>query len=123
SSLAMANAGIGMATAMWSATSNKDPNGLVHMDAGSTAKNVLGGAAVGTMILPGIGTAIGALIGLARSIHKVGEAEKEARKDAEEWSIALAKTLTLAQRAEAGGESWKQTVIGVRDAYLKAGFS
>src|SRR6185503_8642330 len=81
------------------------------------------GAAVGTMILPGIGTAIGALIGLARSFHKVGEAEKAARKAAEEWSVALAKTLTLSQRAEAGGESWKQTVIGVRDAYLKAGFS
>lgn len=131
SKMGMVTSGIGAASAMLSATGHTDPHGLGHMDAKSTAQNVMGGAmtgaAIGSMFGPGYGTAIGfavgALVGLARSIHKVGEAEKEARKDAEDWSVALQGTLTQSQLNEAGGESWKMTVIGIRDAYLKAGFS
>lgn len=35
----------------------------------------------------------------------------------------IAKNLTAQQRLEAGGESWKETVIGVRDAYREVGLS
>jgi len=119
SKMGMATGAIGMAGAMWSATSHK-----------STAQNVIGGAMTGAAIgsvIPGIGTAagaaVGALVGLARSIKKVGEEEKDARKEAALFAGELAKTATAAQMAEAGGEGWKLEVIQVRDAYLKAGLS
>ena len=127
----MAIAGVGMATAMLSATSHKGGNdNLGHMDKKSTAQNVAGGAMTGAAIgsvIPVLGTAagaaIGAMVGLARSIHKVGEAEKEARKAAQEFASELANMATVAQQLEAGGEGWKLEVIQVRDAYLKAGLS
>lgn len=48
-------------------------------------------------------------------------AEKAGREKVKEYEAALAGTLTETQRLEAGTDSWKQTVVAVRDAYIAAG--
>lgn len=49
--------------------------------------------------------------------------EKQQRSLVAEFEKDLAAGLTATQKLEAGGESWKQTVIAVRDAYLAQGRS
>jgi hypothetical protein len=51
----------------------------------------------------------------------VSEEEKKAREEVKAFEKQLASLLTETQRAEAGNDSWKQTVIAVRDAYIAAG--
>lgn len=87
-----------------------------------------GGAATGAMIgsvVPVIGTAVGAivggLVGMASGFIGVSKEVKISRQQVETFQVALRGTLTDQQRAEAGGEKWKETVIAVRDAYLATG--
>ena len=47
--------------------------------------------------------------------------EVEGRKTAQSFRDQIALTLTGAQKAEAGTDEWKKSVIGVRDAYIAAG--
>lgn len=87
-----------------------------------------GGAATGALIgsvVPVIGTAVGAivggLVGMASGFIGVSKEVKISRQQVETFQVALRGTLTDQQRAEAGGEKWKETVIAVRDAYLATG--
>lgn len=87
-----------------------------------------GGAATGALIgsvVPVIGTAVGAivggLVGMASGFIGVSKEVKISRQQVETFQVALRGTLTDQQRAEAGGEAWKETVIAVRDAYLATG--
>lgn len=87
-----------------------------------------GGAATGAMIgsvLPGIGTAVGAIVGglagMASGFIGVSKEVKISRAQVAEFQLAVRGTLTDQQRADAGGEAWKETVIAVRDAYLATG--
>jgi SLT domain-containing protein len=108
-------------------------NGLGNKLTGGVTK-LLGqglGDAFG-LALPGIGQAIGALAGPL--IGKLGGAfkslfggvsaeEKKGREAVQAFEKQLASTLTTTQKAAAGNEQWKMTVIGVRDAYLATGHS
>jgi hypothetical protein len=96
---------------------------------GSKAQRVLGGIAAGAQagaqfgpIGAGIGAAVGGIVGWIRS-NGVDAVEKEGRALVTAFSDTVAASLTQVQLAEAGGVKWKQTVIGVRDAYLAAGHS
>jgi hypothetical protein len=115
-----ATAALGMATAFASAT--RSGQGKLK----GAMSGAITGAAIGSVI-PGIGTAVGALagalVGLARNWGGVSKAEKEARAEVEKFSQSIRASLSAGQLAEAGGEAWKMTVIGVRDAYLATGHS
>lgn len=82
------------------------------------------GAAIGS-VLPGIGTAVGAIVGglagMAAGFIGTSKQVKETSAGVEQFQQKIRDTLTDQQRAEAGGEVWKETVIGVRDAYLATG--
>jgi len=88
----------------------------------------------GQIISGGLSSLISTGVGLAMSgLGKLGswmkgkfgvsEAEKEGRNLVKVFEDTVAASLSQTQLAEAGGESWKQTVVGVRDAYLSAGRS
>jgi len=49
------------------------------------------------------------------------KSEKEQRLLVAEFEANLASGLTATQKLEAGGESWKETVIAIRDAYIAQG--
>jgi len=86
------------------------------------------GGAIGS-IIPGVGTMIGSMIGplVGNLIGKIGggpsKKELEGRDVVSQFEQQIAGALTASQRMEAGGEKWKMTVIGVRDAYLATGRS
>ena len=90
------------------------------------ATGAASGAAIGSVV-PGLGTAIGAVIGgLAGGLTGligVSKAEKQGRTAVAEIEANLAASLSAQQQIEAGGESWKMTVIAVRDAFLATGRS
>jgi hypothetical protein len=97
--------------------------------AGSRGSNIASyagqGAAIGTMILPGYGTAVGAGVGALVGALKVPEDEKAAR-DAfnafkRQVDAMFDTTASGQQRVEAGGDAWKKMLIGVREAYLLTG--
>jgi hypothetical protein len=78
--------------------------------------------------LPGIGAFLAPLaeaaIGKLRKLMGgPSEDELKGRKLVAQFEDTLAKSLTGIQRAEAGTDKWKQTTIGVREMYLKAGLS
>lgn len=102
------------------------------------SQNVIGGletgAGIGTMILPGIGTAIGAgfgaLAGLIKSFFGVSQKEKEGRGVVSDFQQSTFTNLNDAQRKEAQGAvasgGWTDpsaagTLIAVRDAYKSIG--
>lgn len=93
---------------------------------GSTLGGLQAGAGIGTMIMPGIGTAIGAGVGALAGFVKglfggPSKEEKEGRGVSKAWAATVSQMLTDQQRIEAGGESWKEQIVLVRDAYLKIG--
>jgi len=51
----------------------------------------------------------------------VSKEVQEARDEVDKFGEGLSNTLTEAQKLEAGGVKWKETVIAVRDAYLLVG--
>jgi hypothetical protein len=91
--------------------------------AGDAAK----GAQIGTMIMPGWGTAIGAGVGALVGAFSVTQQEKDARKAHDDWTAAVIanfeKIGTKQEQLEAGGVAWKEVNIAVRDAYIAAGLS
>jgi uncharacterized protein (DUF433 family) len=100
--------------------------GLYQMFQGGTKNKLLGGAqtgaGIGTMIMPGVGTLIGGGIGLlaggiASLFGGPDQQEKDGRSAARTAENTIIAQLSDTQQAEAGGERWKQVVIGVRDAY------
>jgi hypothetical protein len=95
---------------------------------GTAITNKLGGVIGGGVnaILPGVGALIGpgisALVGgIKKLFGGPSEQELKGRAESAAFQDAIAKTLTVQQKLEAGGQSWKMTVIGVRDAYLATG--
>ena len=93
---------------------------------GGTMGKALGDG-IGAM-LPGIGALIAPLAqaaigGLKKLMGGPSAEELAGRKLVSQFEDTLAKSLTGIQRAEAGTDKWKQTTIGVRDMFLKAGLS
>ena len=79
-----------------------------------------------SLISMGVGVAmkgLGKLGSWIKGKFGVSEAEKEGRNLVKVFEDTVAASLNQIQQAEAGGSAWKQTVIGVRDAYLSAGRS
>lgn len=116
----MATGAIGAGAAMAQATAT-----------GSTFTRVLGGmstgAAIGTSIFPGLGTAIGAaggaLVGFMRGAFGVSDAVRQVRTEVQQFQQNLAASLTEVQRQESGGEQWRAVIIRVRDALVAIGRS
>lgn len=92
--------------------------------AGKLSGQLMGMA--GTMFGP-LGTMLGGKLGemiggkLGKLMGGVSPEVKQARTEIAGFTDALHGTLTAEQKAEAGGEKWKMTVIAVRDAYMKTG--
>jgi len=72
-----------------------------------------------------IGMAVSIATGAAAILQKlfggVSKAVQEARDAVDKFGDSLSDSLTEAQKLEAGGVKWKETVIAVRDAYLLVG--
>lgn len=103
-----------------------------QLGGGNVVNGVLSGASEGAAIgsvVPGIGTAIGAgigaIIGGIGSLFGGGpsQAELQGRQVVAAVESQIAASLTKNEKMEAQGESWKKTVIGVRDAYRTQGIS
>lgn len=90
-------------------------------------KNIFGATLGGAFnaLLPGIGTLIGPLIGKIGSffdgLFGPNQRELDGRKAAAAFRTELEGMLSPLQRAEAGTEKWKHSVIAVRDAFIAAG--
>jgi hypothetical protein len=93
------------------------------------------GSALGSVI-PGLGTMLGGMAGqfIGPLLGKIGgmfkslfggpSAEELAGRElVAAFEANIARMLTEAQKMEAGNESWKMTVIGIRDAYIAAGYT
>jgi TP901 family phage tail tape measure protein len=80
-----------------------------------------------SLISMGVGLAmkgLGKLAGWVKGLFGgPDEAEKAARELVKVFEDTIIAGLDQAQLAEAGGRRWAQVVIGVRDAYLNAGYS
>lgn len=85
-------------------------------------------AAMGSTVALGVATAgIGAAaVGvylLAKHWFTVSEEVKKAREEVEKFEDAIRDNLTEQQKAEAGGERWKEVLIGVRDTFTQVGLT
>jgi predicted nucleic acid-binding Zn-ribbon protein len=104
---------------------------LFESQAAASAFGGLSGAAQGALIgsiVPGIGTLVGGIIGglsgiISSFFGGPSSAEKAGRAQVSEFEQFLQRSLSGQQAAEAAGESWRATVIAVRDAYLAVGRS
>jgi hypothetical protein len=94
--------------------------GVTATAAVATGATLAGTAALGAMTL-GIGAAAVGVGLLIRKFTGIPKEVKEARKEVDSFQEAIWDTLTPAQMAAAGGEKWRATVIGVRDAYIMTG--
>lgn len=65
----------------------------------------------------------GAITMISQLFGGVSKDVQDARKAVDNFEQSIHATLTATQLAEAGGESWKMTVIGIRDAFLATGRS
>lgn len=86
-------------------------------------------------LIPGVGPILAQFSGaIVAGLSKIGgwikglfggpsQEELAGRAMSATFEAEIAAGLTDSQRAEAGNDSWKQTLIGVRDAYLKIGLS
>ncbi len=88
--------------------------------AGSIQKHLPGkfGEALASVVGP-LGALVGPLIG--KIFGGPSEAELAGREAARRFEQGVAAGLTAWQRQEAGTDRWRQTVVGVRDAYLAVG--
>ena len=79
-------------------------------------------SAFGPVLIAGLGK-IGKKIGgfFKRLFGGPSERELAGRQAVQDFEKGIIAGLNATQRAEAGGERWKQVVIGVRDAYLAVG--
>jgi hypothetical protein len=71
----------------------------------------------------GIGAAAVGVYLLAKHWFGVSKEIKETRAAVEEYQTALHNTLDAQQRQEAGNERWRMTLVAVRDAFEKVGYS
>jgi hypothetical protein len=81
---------------------------------------------ISSLVNMGVGFAMKGLSKLGGWIKErwgVSAVEEEGRKLVAVFEDAVISALDQEQKAEAGGQRWKQVVIGVRDAYLAAGRS
>ncbi len=87
----------------------------------------LGGTALFAGITGGIGVGISAAVtgvkALLEHFFGISQEIQHARTAETQFEEAIRATLSTTQKAAAGGEQWKETVIGVRDAYLQVGKS
>lgn len=94
--------------------------GSMAAAAAMTGATVGSVAAAGALTF-GIGAAAIGVVALVRHFTSVSKEIKEARKNVDEFQASIHGTLTAEQKAEAGGEKWKMTMIGVRDVFLQMG--
>jgi TP901 family phage tail tape measure protein len=115
----IATGALGAASALGQATAH----------GGTLSRTVSGmatGAKIGMAFGPwgaAIGAAAGAVVGLVRGLTSVSEAVKQSRKEVEEFQQAIHASATAQQVSQAAGQSWRLTVITVRDAFIAAGRS
>jgi hypothetical protein len=118
----LAMAGVSMGVDMLAAAT-EDPETKKGQVANMAAK----GAQLGTKILPGWGTAVGAGVGAIVGLLKVSPVEIKAREEYASWQDTIIaqfdKMATKQQKLEAGGEDWKKVNILVRDAYAEIGLT
>ncbi len=93
---------------------------------GSNIASLAGqGAAIGTSIVPGYGTAIGAGVGAAIGAFKVPDDEKAARQQLNDFKKQLADlfdtTASFQAKATVGSDDWAKMVETVKAAYLATG--
>jgi hypothetical protein len=117
----------GMVTSFQAATSSS-----------STFHNTLGGAATGAKLGASfagpwgaaVGAVIGGLGGLLKSVFGVSPLEKAGRSASDAFAQAMGSSLDWMQQIEVhefvaagASEKWAETIVKVRDAYVKAGLS
>lgn len=83
---------------------------------------VAGTVALGAATL-GIGAAAVGVVMLVKHFTSLSKEVKEVREDVSTFTEAVRDNLTEAQRAEAGGQEWAETLIGIRDAFIATGRS
>lgn len=88
----------------------------------TVAATTAGMIALGAATL-GIGAAAVGIYLLARRFFTVSKEVKQARADVQAFQEELWKTMTPMQVAESAGQSWAATLIVVRDAYTRMGYS
>jgi hypothetical protein len=86
------------------------------------ASSAITGAKYG-MIAGPWGAAIGAGVGAVVGMFKEDPVYTQGKKDVAAFQDLLSKSLTKTQLLETGNVGWKNSVVAVRDAYLKAGKS
>jgi hypothetical protein len=79
-------------------------------------------------LIPAVGPILsqfsGAFVaGFQKLFGGVSAEEKKGRDTVKAFEAQIASALTATQKAQAGGEAWKMTAIGVRDAFLATGHS
>lgn len=101
---------------------------ITTIGAATTATGVAVGATTAGMIALGaatlgIGAAAVGIYLLAKKFFTVSKEVKQARADVQAFQEELWKTMTPMQVAESAGQGWAATLITVRDAYMRMGYS
>ena len=122
-------AGIGVAggAAMGALTGGDQYASMVGAGASAVGYAALAGgtmsaAALGAATM-GIGAAAVGVYMLVKHFASVSKEVKQAREEVLSFQQSLWATMTAQQVTEAGGEQWAATVIVVRDAYERMGYS
>lgn len=98
---------------------------------GDSISGLFGGGGLGDILgkslssfLPAVGALIGpAIDGIKKLFGAPSQEELQGRAAVAQFEDQLHATATATQKLEAGNESWKETVIQVRDAYIATGHS
>lgn len=106
-SLTSTIAGVALATTGWGIAAATTTAGMIALGAATLG---IGVAAVGVYLL-------------AKKFFTVSKEVKQARADVQAFQEELWKTMTPMQVAESAGQGWAATLITVRDAYMRMGYS
>lgn len=88
-----------------------------------TGKAIVDNLAEGNVVGAVVAGVTGAITFIGKLFGGVSEEVRKARKEVNDFEKDLQKSLNSVQRKEAGGESWKMSLIAMRDAYLLVGRS
>lgn len=88
---------------------------------GAAMAGAIGTTAALGVATAGVGLAVVGVVAAYKKWFTVTKEVKQAREDLVKFEDAIRGALTEQQRAEAGGERWKEVLIGVRDTFLQTG--